>query len=80
MSDQGIRRERLKEKLTMALDVQSEFVISPCIAVCQMDPVRNLCEGCFRDLQEIARWGSLVNAQKREVWRQIEQRMHTINF
>jgi uncharacterized protein len=80
MNARDIRRQRLRDKLTMALDPQSEFVITPCIAVCQMDPVSQLCEGCFRDIQEIARWGSLANAQKREVWRQIDQRMNTLNF
>ena len=78
MSAQRIRRERLKEKLTMALDLESEFVISPCIAVCKMDPVTKLCEGCLRELQEIVRWGSLNTVQKKEVWGQIVQRMNVI--
>ncbi len=78
MSAQRIRRERLKEKLTMALDPESEFVISPCIAVCKMDTVTKLCEGCLRELQEIVCWGSLNTAQKKEVWGQIVQRMNVI--
>lgn len=37
---------------------------SPCIKVCQMDPVRGVCIGCCRTLDEIARWGSMPGAQR----------------
>ena len=38
---------------------------SPCVKVCQMDPSRDLCLGCRRTLDEIARWGAM-NDQERE--------------
>ena len=38
---------------------------TPCVKVCQMDPHRNLCLGCRRTLDEIARWG-MMNDQERE--------------
>ena len=38
---------------------------TPCVKVCQMDPRRNLCLGCKRTLDEIARWG-MMNDQERE--------------
>ena len=34
-------------------------VNSPCIKVCQMDPVRGVCIGCCRTLDEIARWSAM---------------------
>jgi len=40
-------------------------VKTPCVKVCQMDPSRNLCLGCRRTLDEIARWG-MMNDQERE--------------
>ena len=49
-------------------------VPSPCISVCRMDPVTQYCEGCFRTLDEIAAWGRMEDAGKREVWRLIGQR------
>jgi predicted Fe-S protein YdhL (DUF1289 family) len=50
-------------------------VPSPCISVCRMDPVSELCEGCFRTLDEIAAWGRMEDQGKRETWRLIAQRL-----
>jgi len=50
-------------------------VPSPCVSICRMDPVSELCEGCFRSLDEIALWGRMDERGKREVWTQIGQRM-----
>jgi predicted Fe-S protein YdhL (DUF1289 family) len=50
-------------------------VPSPCISVCRMDPVTELCEGCLRTLDEIAAWGRMEEQGKREVWRLIGQRV-----
>jgi uncharacterized protein len=44
-----------------------EAVKSPCIKVCQMDPQRGLCLGCARTLDEIARWGSMSDAEREAV-------------
>ena len=40
---------------------------SPCVKVCQMDPRRGLCLGCRRSLDEIARWGSMSDAERQWV-------------
>ncbi|MDP3760744.1 MAG: DUF1289 domain-containing protein [Ramlibacter sp.] len=50
-------------------------VPSPCVSICRMDPVSELCEGCFRTLDEIALWGRMAEESKREVWRAIGQRI-----
>ena len=42
-------------------------VASPCINVCQMDPVTGWCAGCLRNLDEIAVWSRLDEAGKRAV-------------
>jgi hypothetical protein len=42
-----------------------------------MDPVTELCEGCFRTLDEIAWWARMEDESKREVWRMIEERALT---
>ena len=52
----------------------TEDVPSPCISVCRVDADSGWCEGCLRTLDEIAAWGQLGNAAKRDVWRIIEQR------
>jgi predicted Fe-S protein YdhL (DUF1289 family) len=39
-----------------------------------MDPSTGLCTGCARTLQEIAEWGVLDDAARRDVWLAIERR------
>ncbi len=40
---------------------------SPCVKVCEMDPVRRLCIGCWRTLDEIARWGAMSETEREAV-------------
>ena len=37
---------------------------SPCISVCQMDPVDGVCVGCHRTRIEIAAWGSMCESDQ----------------
>lgn len=50
-------------------------VPSPCQSVCRMDADLVLCEGCWRTLDEIRRWSSCSEGEKKEVWALIEQRV-----
>ena len=43
------------------------MVDSPCVEVCRMDPARDVCAGCWRTLDEIARWRDMSDAEKRSV-------------
>ncbi len=54
-------------------------VPSPCIAVCRMDPVTELCQGCWRTLDEVALWGRMEEASKREIWQLIAERLKARN-
>ncbi len=49
-------------------------VPSPCIDVCRMDAATGWCVGCLRTLDEIALWSALCDDDKRQVWRDLEQR------
>jgi predicted Fe-S protein YdhL (DUF1289 family) len=40
---------------------------SPCTGICELDPVSGLCRGCFRTLQEIAKWGGMSPTERRQV-------------
>jgi predicted Fe-S protein YdhL (DUF1289 family) len=51
-----------------------DAVPSPCISICQMNANSGLCDGCFRDLDEIAAWGRMEDGEKREVWERIRRR------
>ena len=48
---------------------------SPCISVCRMSPQRGLCEGCWRDIEELRAWGKATTEFKREVWQRIQTRL-----
>jgi predicted Fe-S protein YdhL (DUF1289 family) len=50
-------------------------VRSPCINVCRIDAATGLCEGCYRTLDEIAAWSGMADADKREVWRRLAERV-----
>ena len=40
---------------------------SPCIGVCSVDVLTQLCQGCFRTMDEIQAWWDLDNNQKQAV-------------
>lgn len=48
------------------------MVISPCINVCRMED--GLCVGCFRNLDEITRWGNAADEDKRLILAAVAQR------
>ena len=52
---------------------------SPCIKICQMDPAHGVCIGCCRSLDEIARWGSMSEAEQLEVLNQIPERRRRLD-
>lgn len=64
--------ELLLEKAA-AVDA-SPRVPSPCLSICRMDATRELCEGCFRTLEEIAGWGMASEHAKRAVWKLLVER------
>lgn len=51
---------------------------SPCIGVCVINPNTQLCDGCFRTLEEIADWWDYPPDQKRRVLVQVEERLARI--
>ena len=48
------------------------MVESPCINVCKMEA--DLCAGCFRTLDEIARWANIGDDDKRLILAAVAQR------
>ncbi|MDM0114871.1 DUF1289 domain-containing protein [Variovorax sp. J22R133] len=59
----------------IAADDASMAAASPCISVCKMSEASGLCEGCYRTIDEIARWASMSDEGKRDVWLRIEARL-----
>jgi predicted Fe-S protein YdhL (DUF1289 family) len=48
---------------------------TPCIKICSLDPQSRLCTGCGRTLEEIARWGSMDESERRRVMTSLPQRL-----
>lgn len=46
----------------------NEALPSPCVSVCRMTPDGGHCQGCFRTLDEIARWSQASNEARRAIW------------
>jgi len=53
---------------------------SPCIKVCQMDPLRGVCIGCCRTLDEIARWGGMEEPERIAVMRELAARRKALDI
>jgi predicted Fe-S protein YdhL (DUF1289 family) len=47
---------------------------SPCISVCTMDEDTGYCFGCFRTLEEIAKWEKYSDTEKSEVLKKLDER------
>jgi predicted Fe-S protein YdhL (DUF1289 family) len=45
----------------------SENLASPCTRVCTIDPDTGFCIGCLRTLDEISRWVTMPDAERRAV-------------
>jgi uncharacterized protein len=51
---------------------------SPCISLCQMSLQTGWCEGCYRNIEEIASWSGMSAAEKQAVWQSIDQRAQSL--
>lgn len=40
---------------------------TPCRKVCKINKKTELCEGCFRTIEEIARWATYSTTQRRQI-------------
>lgn len=47
---------------------------SPCINICKMDADNGLCIGCFRTIDEIARWSRIDDEQRADIVAAIARR------
>ena len=56
------------------------MVESPCIQICYMDEALNVCIGCYRTQDEIARWGAAGDKTKKEILKAIEVRKGTLKL
>ncbi|MBA2350474.1 MAG: cysteine-rich CWC family protein [Burkholderiales bacterium] len=53
---------------------------SPCIDICKLDPLTQLCIGCYRTIEEITAWASYSDRERLEVWNALAGRRAQFNF
>ncbi|MDB5660692.1 MAG: hypothetical protein JWS10_3307 [Cypionkella sp.] len=51
---------------------------SPCVKLCVIHREARLCVGCFRSIDEIASWGRLTPAERREIIAALPARASTL--
>jgi len=51
---------------------------SPCANVCMLHPDSNLCIGCKRTVEEIARWTGYSDEERRRIMNELPQRSHEL--
>lgn len=55
---------------------QTVTVETPCVKICRIDEATKLCVGCGRSLAEIARWGSMTDAERRAIMAELPHRLN----
>ncbi|HVJ55048.1 MAG TPA: DUF1289 domain-containing protein [Aliidongia sp.] len=53
--------------------------LSPCTGICQLDDQTGLCRGCFRTIEEIARWSTMGRAERVVVANALKARRHGLH-
>lgn len=51
---------------------------TPCIKVCVVDGESGLCMGCYRQLNEVAGWARLTDAEREAIMAELPQRRSRI--
>ena len=58
--------------------MEREKLVSPCISICQIDPVSGNCSGCYRTRNEIARWRAMDYDEQAALLRELSQRRQAL--
>jgi uncharacterized protein len=69
--DRRLAREKRREERRRLL---ASGPPSPCISVCQIDPMTGWCIGCYRNIDEIRDWIIMMPAEREAVLKQLDQR------
>ena len=51
-------------------DAQPQAPVTPCIGICRLDE-HGYCVGCRRNLDEIARWGTMSDTERLRCMREV---------
>lgn len=59
--------------------VNEDTVRSPCVSICALDE-RDICIGCQRTGDEILRWTSMTNSERKAVLVKVAEREQEVAF
>ncbi|MCS6999321.1 MAG: DUF1289 domain-containing protein [Bacteroidota bacterium] len=51
---------------------------SPCRKICRLEPITNMCVGCYRTRREIAQWVFYSSEERRAIIAQLPSRKHLL--
>ncbi len=54
--------------------MNGQTLSTPCINICVIEPATRLCLGCLRSIDEISRWGSMSEAERRRIMQDLHRR------
>ena len=58
--------------------MEREKLVSPCISICQIDPVSGNCSGCYRTRAEIARWRNMDYDEQAALLTELSERRQAL--
>ena len=58
--------------------MKSDHLPSPCISICQIDPVSGYCSGRYRSRQEIASWRNLDRNEQQDLLNSLHDRRASV--
>lgn len=47
---------------------------SPCVQICVIHPAERICTGCYRTIEEIARWSRMEPEERRTIMQELPSR------
>ncbi len=47
---------------------------SPCVQICVVHPAERICTGCYRTVDEIARWSRMTSEERQAVMAELPER------
>lgn len=62
----------------MTINVSTPVIESPCVRICAIDPASNLCLGCGRTLDEIARWYGMSADDRSRIMGELPARIESL--
>ncbi|MFN3208358.1 MAG: DUF1289 domain-containing protein [Roseovarius sp.] len=51
---------------------------SPCVRICVVHPEARICTGCYRTIDEIARWSKMTPDERRQIMTDLPDRAGTL--